>query len=63
MHISGTKHTILTTVLGINIEKEFLDCERDDRKLTLSLKSGWECHAIKKYSDTTATFDNRVGIG
>jgi hypothetical protein len=62
-HISGTKHDIFTTVLGLNIEKEFLDDGQDDRKLTLSLKSGWECHAIRKYSHTTATFDNRVGIG
>jgi outer membrane autotransporter protein len=62
-HVSGTKHDILTTVLGINVEKEFLDHGRDDRKFTLSLKSGWECHAIRKYSDTTATFDNDVGVG
>jgi hypothetical protein len=62
-HVSAVNHDFFTTVIGINIEKEILNQEYADRKLTLSLKAGWECQAVQKHSDATVTFDNKLNIG
>jgi hypothetical protein len=62
-HISPVNHDFLTTVAGLNIEKEIPDLDRVDKKFTLSLKAGWEWQAIWKYSDATLSFDNNLGIG
>jgi outer membrane autotransporter protein len=63
-HVSSVNHNLLTTVVGINVEKEIFNQEHaDDKKLTLSLRAGWECQAIRKHSDITITFDDNLGIG
>ncbi|MDR0742205.1 MAG: autotransporter outer membrane beta-barrel domain-containing protein [Puniceicoccales bacterium] len=61
-HVSAVNHDFLTTVVGFNVEKEILDSERVDKKLTLSLKTGWECQVVWKYSDATFSFDNNLGF-
>jgi hypothetical protein len=38
-HVSAVNHDFLTTVIGINIEKEIFKPTYVDRKLTLSLKA------------------------
>jgi outer membrane autotransporter protein len=62
-HVSAINHNFLTTVVGINIEKEIFNQEYADKKLTLSLKAGWESQIMRKHSDATASFDNNLGIG
>jgi outer membrane autotransporter protein len=62
-HVSAVSHDFLTTVVGFNVEKEILDLKLVDRKLTLSLKTGWEYQAVRKYSNATISFDNNLGIG
>jgi outer membrane autotransporter protein len=62
-HVSSVKHDFLTTIVGINIEREIPNLTYVDRKLTLSLKAGWECQAIRSHSEVTVNFDNNLGIG
>jgi hypothetical protein len=63
-HVSGINLDFLTTTLGINVEKEILFNPEDvNKKLTLSMKVGWECRAIQKRSNAKVTFDNKLGIG
>jgi hypothetical protein len=46
MYPDPISHDFLATVLGLNMEKEIF--ERTDRKLTLSLKAGWECRVMQR---------------
>jgi hypothetical protein len=62
-HVSAVNHDLITTLVGLNVEKEILDPEHADKKWLLSLKAGWECQAVQKISDATVTFDNNFGIG
>ncbi|MDR0742024.1 MAG: hypothetical protein LBE98_01000 [Puniceicoccales bacterium] len=62
-HVSSVNHNFLTTVLGLNLEKEILDAEYADKRWLLSLRTGWECQALRKHSDATITFDNDFGGG
>jgi hypothetical protein len=62
-HVSAVNHNLITTVLGINVEREIFDSEHADKKWLLSLKAGWECQPRRKISDATVTFDNNSGIG
>ncbi|MDR2778720.1 MAG: autotransporter outer membrane beta-barrel domain-containing protein [Puniceicoccales bacterium] len=62
-HVSSVNHDFITTVAGFNIEKEIIDSKHVDKKLILSLKTGWECQAMRKYSNATVVFDNNLGIG
>ncbi|MDR1528303.1 MAG: autotransporter outer membrane beta-barrel domain-containing protein [Puniceicoccales bacterium] len=62
-HVSSVNHDFLTTVIGFNMEKEIPDLEQVDKKLTLSLKTGWECQVVWKYSTATLSFDNNLGLG
>ncbi|MDR2776955.1 MAG: autotransporter outer membrane beta-barrel domain-containing protein [Puniceicoccales bacterium] len=62
-HVSAVNHDFFTTVVGFNVEKEILDSEWIDKKLTLSLKTGWECQVVWKHSDATFSFDNNIGLG
>ncbi|MDR1457703.1 MAG: hypothetical protein LBI47_02550, partial [Puniceicoccales bacterium] len=62
-HVSAVNHNILTSVVGLNVEKEISDPDHDDKRWLLSLKAGWECQPIRKISDATVTFDNNLGIG
>ncbi|MDR2629233.1 MAG: autotransporter outer membrane beta-barrel domain-containing protein [Puniceicoccales bacterium] len=62
-HVSAVNHDFFTTVAGFNVEKEILDSEVVDKKLTLSLKTGWECQLVWKRSDATFSFDNNLGLG
>ncbi|MDR1457382.1 MAG: autotransporter outer membrane beta-barrel domain-containing protein, partial [Puniceicoccales bacterium] len=48
----GFAHSFLATVVGLNIEKEVF--KHVDKKLTLSLKTGWECRVMQH---TDADFD------
>jgi hypothetical protein len=62
-HFSAMSHNFLATVVGVNIEKEVFNPEYADRKLTLSLKAGWESQIMRKHSDAKASFDNGSGVG
>jgi hypothetical protein len=63
-YVSPVNHNLLTTVVGINIEKEIFNQEyADDKKLTLSFKARWECQAMRTQSDITITFDDNLSIG
>jgi hypothetical protein len=56
-------HDFLATVVGLNIEKEIF--VHADRKLTLSLKAGWECRVIQRSIvtlDATLGADELYGI-
>jgi outer membrane autotransporter protein len=61
-HVSSVNHDFLTTVVGVNIEKEIPDQDLFEKKLTLSLKTGWEYQVMRKYSNATISFDNNLGI-
>jgi hypothetical protein len=41
-------HDFLATVIGLNVEKEAF--KHADKKLTLSLKAGWECRVIQNFN-------------
>ncbi|MDR1528530.1 MAG: autotransporter outer membrane beta-barrel domain-containing protein [Puniceicoccales bacterium] len=41
-------HDFLATTIGLNVEKEAF--KRADKKLTLSLKAGWECRVIQNFN-------------
>ncbi|MDR2778771.1 MAG: autotransporter outer membrane beta-barrel domain-containing protein [Puniceicoccales bacterium] len=62
-HISAVKHNLLTTIIGLNIEREIINSEQTDEKWLLSLRVGWECQAVRKHSDATIIIDNNFGIG
>ncbi|MDR1528504.1 MAG: autotransporter outer membrane beta-barrel domain-containing protein [Puniceicoccales bacterium] len=62
-HVPSINHNFLTTVVGVNVEREIFKPKYADEKLTLSLKIGWECQPIRKHSDMTITFNNRFISG
>ncbi|MDR1457761.1 MAG: autotransporter outer membrane beta-barrel domain-containing protein [Puniceicoccales bacterium] len=41
------EHDFLATVVGLNVEKETF--KHGDKKLTLSLRTGWECRIIQSF--------------
>jgi hypothetical protein len=47
-------YDFLATVIGLNVEKETF--ERADRKLTLSLKAGWEYRVIQSFNTHAVGF-------
>ncbi|MDR2603404.1 MAG: autotransporter outer membrane beta-barrel domain-containing protein [Puniceicoccales bacterium] len=44
----GFSHNFFVTVIGLNVEKETF--KHGDKKLTLSLKTGWECRVMQHSS-------------
>jgi uncharacterized protein with beta-barrel porin domain len=62
-HVSAVKRDYLTTVVGLNIEKEIIDAKYADRKLTFSWKAGWEYQMLYKRSEATLSFDNNWSAG
>ncbi|MDR1233260.1 MAG: autotransporter outer membrane beta-barrel domain-containing protein [Puniceicoccales bacterium] len=62
-HVSAVNHNYLTTILGLNIEREPLDSEHVDKRWLFSLKLGWEYQVMRKHTDATILIDNPFGIG
>jgi hypothetical protein len=59
--VPSVGHNLLTTVLGLNVEREILNPEHADKKWLLSLKAGWEYQLMRKHSDATIPFVNDFG--
>ncbi|MDR1255622.1 MAG: autotransporter outer membrane beta-barrel domain-containing protein [Puniceicoccales bacterium] len=53
-HVSKMNFNFLTTILGINVEKEIDHPSRPDRRLRLYAKAGWSCQAVREHSKGVA---------
>jgi hypothetical protein len=56
-HVSKIDFDFFNTTIGINIEKEIQHAARQDSRLRLYLKAGWNAQLTGKHSDGTVSID------